>query len=73
MKEVDNELASLLNLENEEMPFEEHVQLVGEGIVDVECHMVELVDLAWGREFHLDLASHKDPMEGNMWTTNQHW
>ena len=35
-----------LNLENEEMPFEEHVQLVGEGIVDVECHMVELVDLA---------------------------
>jgi hypothetical protein len=53
MKEATNELASLissLNLRSEEMPIKEYVQLVGEKILDVEYNMVELVDLAWGRE-----------------------
>jgi hypothetical protein len=39
MKEATNELASLmssLNLNNEEMPIEEYVQLIGEKIIDVE-------------------------------------
>jgi hypothetical protein len=39
--------------------------LVGEEIVDVEYDMVELVDLASGREIHLGLILNEQPMEGN--------
>ena len=42
MKEITNELASLissLNFGSIEMPIEEYVQLVGEEIVDAECSM----------------------------------
>jgi hypothetical protein len=39
--------------------------LVGEKIVDVEHDMVELVDLASGREIHLGLNLNEQPMEGN--------
>ena len=68
MKEATNELASLissLNLGSEEMPIEEYVQLAREEIVDAEYNMVELVDLAWGREIHLGLDLNEEPMEGN--------
>ena len=34
--------------------------------------MLELVDLAWGREVHLGLDSNEDPMEGMVWMTNLH-
>ena len=47
MKEATNELASLissLNLESEEMLFEEYVQLAGEDVVDAKYTMGELVD-----------------------------
>jgi hypothetical protein len=53
MKKSTNELASLilsLNYGSEEMPIEEYVHLVGENIVDTWYIMVELADLAWGRE-----------------------
>ena len=49
MKETTNKLASLispLNLGSIKMPIEEYVQLVGEEIVDAECSMVELADMA---------------------------
>ena len=68
MKEATFELASLissLNLGSEEMTIEEYVQLAGEEIVYVEYIMVELVDLAWGREIHLGLILNEEPMEGN--------
>ena len=29
--------------------------------------MVELVDLAWGREVHLGLDFNEEPMKGMMW------
>jgi hypothetical protein len=35
-----------------------------EEIVDVEYNMVELVDLAWGREFHLGLHLNEEPIGG---------
>ena len=56
MKEQTHKLTSLissLNLGSEDMPIEEYVQLAGQEIVDVEYNMIELVDLAWGREIHL--------------------
>jgi hypothetical protein len=52
MKEATNELANLIyfllkvNLESEELPIEEDMQLVGEEIVDAEYKMVELMDMA---------------------------
>jgi hypothetical protein len=58
MKEATNELASLvssLNLGSEEMPIEKYVQLVGDEIVYAKCIMVEMMNLAWGREIHLGL------------------
>jgi len=58
MKEATNELASLvssLNLGSEEMPIEKYVQLVGDDIVYAKCIMVEIMNLAWGREIHLGL------------------
>ena len=66
MEEATNELASLISLSNlgsEEMPIEEYAQLVGEEIVDVEYIMVELVDLAWGKEIYLGLDLNEEPME----------
>jgi hypothetical protein len=68
MKEVANELASLissLNLGSEKMPIEEFVQLLGEEIVDAKYNIDELVDMAWGTETHLDLDLNEEPMEGN--------
>ena len=50
MKEAKNELANLtssLNLGSEEMLIKEHVQCVGEEIVDAKYNMAKLVDLAW--------------------------
>ena len=68
MKEATNELASLisfLNLGSEEMPVEEYVQLVGERLLTQNTSWVSLVDLAWGREIHLGLDLHEEPMEGD--------
>jgi hypothetical protein len=68
MKEVENELASLissLNLGSEEMPVEEYVQLAWEEIVDVEYNMAKLVDLVWDRKFYLGLDLKEEPMKGN--------
>ena len=68
MKEATNVLASLissLNLESEEILFEEYVQLAGEDVVDAKYIMGELVDLAWGREIHLGLDLNEEPMKGN--------
>ena len=68
MKEATNELASLvssLNIGSEEMPFEEYVQLAGEGIVDAKYKMAKLVDLARGSEIHLGLNWNEGPMKGN--------
>ena len=47
------------------MPNKEYVQLVLEEIIDAEYNMVELMDLAWGREIHLGLALNEEPMHGN--------
>ena len=41
------------------------MQLVGEGIVDAEYNMAELMDLAWYREIHLGLDLNEEPMKGN--------
>ena len=72
MKEAENDLASLIfssSLASEKMPIQEYVQLVGEKILVAEYNMIELVDLAWGREVHfgldLGLDLKEDPMEGN--------
>ena len=68
MKEVENELANLisyLNIGSEEMPIEEYVQWARKEIVDAKHNMVELVDLAWGREIHLALDLNKEPVKGN--------
>jgi hypothetical protein len=46
------------------MSIEEYVQLAKEEIVDAKYSMVELVDLAWGREVHLELDFNEEPMEG---------
>ena len=35
------------------MPIEEYIKLAREEIVDAKYNMVELVDLAWGREVKL--------------------
>lgn len=41
-------------LEMKEIPIKEYVQLARETkFVYIKCNMVELVDLAWGRNFHL--------------------
>ena len=55
MKGVENELASLILFESWKwkMPIKEYVQWQERKIVDDEYNMVELVDLAWVREFHL--------------------
>ena len=58
MKEATNELASLIssfNLGSGDIPIEKYVQLAREKIVNAKYDMVELVDLAWGREIHVDL------------------
>ena len=34
--------------------------------------MVELMDLVWGREVHLDLYLNEESMEVMMWMTIQH-
>ena len=68
MKEVENELASLissLKLGSEEMPVEEYMRLAWDEIVDVEYNMAELVDSIWDRKFHLGLDLKEEPMEGN--------
>ena len=68
MIKKNNELVRLissLNLESEEMPIEEYVQLAREGIVDVEYNMVELADSASGRGTHLGLDSNEEPVERN--------
>jgi hypothetical protein len=68
MKESTSELSSLissLKLGSEEMCIEDYVQLVGEEIVDAKYNMVELVDLARGREVDLGLDLNEEPMEGN--------
>ena len=68
MKEVENELASLissLNLGSEEMPVEEYMRLAWDEIVDVEYNMAESVDSIWDRKFHLGLDLKEEPMEGN--------
>ena len=36
-----------------------------EEIVDVECIMVEVVDLSWGRDVHVGLDLNEEPIEGN--------
>lgn len=48
------------------------MQLAREEIVNVEYNMIKLVDLAWGREVHLDLDLNKELMEGIDvgWPTN---
>lgn len=43
-----------LNIGSEKMSVEEYVQL-GWEIVDAQCIMAELVDLAWDREIHSSL------------------
>ena len=53
------------SIESEELLIEEYVQLVGEGIVDAEYNMAELMDLAWYREIHLGLDLNEEPMKGN--------
>ena len=47
------------------MRIEEFVQLAGEEIVDAKYNIDELVDMAWGREIHLDLDLNGEPVEGN--------
>jgi hypothetical protein len=47
------------------MPNKEYVELAREEIVDSRYNMVELVDLAWGREANLGLHLNEEPMEGN--------
>ena len=46
------------------MLVKEYMQLTREEIVDVEYNMIKLVDLAWGREVHLDLDLNEELMEG---------
>lgn len=41
------------------------MQLVGEKIVDLECNIIELVELAWNIEAHLYLDWNEDGVEGN--------
>ena len=68
MKEATNNLASFissLNIGSEEMAIEEYVQLARKEIVNAKYNMVELVDLAWGKEVHLGLHLNEEPMEGN--------
>jgi hypothetical protein len=68
MTEARNELASLicsLNLGSVETPIEEYVQLVREEIVDAKYSMVELVNLARGKEIHLGLDLNEEPIKGN--------
>ena len=54
------------------MLIKEYMQLAREEIVNVEYNMIKLVDLAWGREVHLDLDLNKELMEGIDvgWPTN---
>jgi hypothetical protein len=39
-----------LKLGSEEMLIKKYVQLAGEEIVDAKCNIIELIDLAYGRE-----------------------
>ena len=69
MWEIENErsnkwIGKSLNLGSIETPIEEFVQLAREE-VDVEYTLLELLDLAWGREIHFSLDLNKEPMEGN--------
>ena len=67
-KQARNEVASpicSLNLGSVEMFIEEYVQLVGEDIVDAKYSMIELVNLAWGREIHFGLDLNEEPIEEN--------
>ena len=60
----NNELAGLnsfLNLGSDKMPIDEHVQWIGEGIVDAKF-MVEMVDLAPGEEILLGLDLNEEPI-----------
>jgi hypothetical protein len=66
MNKIAHELVSIisfLNFGSEEMPIEEYVQLASEEFVDVENNIAELVDLAWGKEIHLELDSYEESME----------
>jgi hypothetical protein len=54
-----------VNLESEELPIDEGMQLVGEEIVDAEYKMVELMHMAWGGEIHLGLDLNEELLEGN--------
>ena len=68
MKETTNELASLissLKLGSEEILIEKYMQLAGKDIVGAKCNIVELMDLACGREIHLGFDLNEEPMEGN--------
>ena len=47
------------------MPIEEYARLVREEIVDAKYNMVDLIDLACDKEFHLGSNPNEEPMEGN--------
>jgi hypothetical protein len=47
-------LSSSLNLRNEELSIKKYMQLLGRIVVDAKYNMVELADLAWDIEAHLD-------------------
>jgi hypothetical protein len=48
------------SLKSEKMFIEEYVQLTGDKSVDLECNIIELVEMAWNREAHLDLDWNED-------------
>jgi hypothetical protein len=58
-------LISLLNFGSKETPIKEYVKLVGEEIANAKYNMVQLVDLAWGREIHLGLDLNEEPIKGD--------
>ena len=63
MKETTIELASLMSSLN--FGSKEYLQWAREENVDAKHNMVELVDLAWDREIHLNLDLDEGPMGRN--------
>ena len=57
---------SSMNLGSEELSIEKYMQLLGRKFVDAKYNMIELVDLAWDIEVHLDSGLNDEPMEGNV-------
>lgn len=54
-KQMNWQVIPLLNLGIVEMFIAKYVQLAGEEFVDAKYNIVELLELAWGREIHLAL------------------